>query len=36
LVLGWTAKVAYFTMVEDSGLILLKYKESELSQAECT
>ena len=35
-VLGWTTKVAYSTMVEDSGLILVKYKDSELSQAECT
>jgi predicted dehydrogenase len=35
-VLGWTAKLAHSTMSEDNGLILAKYKDSELSQAECT
>jgi predicted dehydrogenase len=35
-VLGWTAKLVHSTMAEDNGLILVKYKDSELSQAECT
>jgi len=33
-VLGWTAKVAHSTVGEDTGLILARYKESVLSQAE--
>ncbi len=33
-VLGWASKLALSTMAEDNGLILVKYKDSELSQAE--
>ena len=33
-VLGWVSKVAHATIAEDSALAIMRYKDSELSQAE--
>jgi predicted dehydrogenase len=35
-VMGWTAKLAHATPGEDNALVLMKFKESELAQAENT